>query len=252
LTGARSVLNVPHVESVRYTRNFIKTVVCELRFPTLLDLEMAPPAKLQAALRKEFPIYDKQKSVDVSVGNSVSSENAYYFRTVKGDWTVGLRSSSLSVETHAYTEFSDFYDRLDRVLNAAEKIIDTDFFTRVGLRYINVVPVVMSDGLNEWINPGLIGALSDNVFGDIEQYASELQGSTDSGKYSLRQALKYRSEGKAEYVLDYDFFQENVKLVDTLGLVSEFNKINFSLFHYCLGTKAIEFLGPPKTKTKPR
>lgn len=252
MTGARSVLSVPHVESVRYSHNFIKTVVCELRFPTLLDLEMTQPVKLQQTLRKEFPIYEKQKSVGLSAGNSVSSENIYSFRTVKDESTVALRSSTLSVETHAYTEFSDFYDRLERVLKAAEKLIDTDFFTRVGLRYINMVPVVMSDGLDEWINPRLIGALSDNVFGDIEQYGSELQGDTDSGKYSLRQALKHRSEGKAEYVLDFDFFKENVKLVDTLDLVREFNKTNFSLFHYCLGRKAIELLGAPKKKTKSR
>ena len=42
-----TVLCVPAVEPLEFERNFVRLAVCELRFPTLLELENASPVAFQ-------------------------------------------------------------------------------------------------------------------------------------------------------------------------------------------------------------
>ena len=51
--SGRAALNVPASGPAHYERNFIRQAVCELRFPTLYELEAPkPPASFALALRK--------------------------------------------------------------------------------------------------------------------------------------------------------------------------------------------------------
>ena len=56
-----SFLTLPNVDRTRFEKNFIKTAVCELRFPALLEFETKPPVQLQKELRKDFPNYQRQE-----------------------------------------------------------------------------------------------------------------------------------------------------------------------------------------------
>ncbi len=49
------LLSVPDVGSAHYEQNFIRLAVCELRFPTLFEVE-APPLALSKAVRKEWEV----------------------------------------------------------------------------------------------------------------------------------------------------------------------------------------------------
>lgn len=238
-------LNIPHAESVRYERNFITQAVCEFRFPTLLELEEKKPVKLQANLRKEYPEYISKMTVTVAPG--APPDVFYAFASANRKWLVSLKAHSASLETTSYTEFSDFYSRLERLLSAALPVIDTDFFTRVGLRYVNTLPIGSADNFAAWVNPDLMVPLVKGVYGSITQASGEVRGFTSVGQYSFRHGI---SEGKQEYTLDFDFFKEGVPVKDALGLVREFNALNYSFFHYCLGPKALEYLGAGKPKRK--
>ena len=65
--SARAAFKYSQNTAVEFERNFIRTVVCELRFPTLLEIEQRDPVGLQHALRAEFPFYEKQHSVSPRV-----------------------------------------------------------------------------------------------------------------------------------------------------------------------------------------
>jgi hypothetical protein len=66
MDNSAPVLTLPSAERVRFEKNFIKTAVCELRFPALLELEANPPVQLQKALKKDFPHYERQQSVGLT------------------------------------------------------------------------------------------------------------------------------------------------------------------------------------------
>lgn len=244
-------LSVPSVPSVRYQRNFIQTCVCELRFPSLLELESKPPTSLQQLLRKEYPLYEEQKSIDIGAPGQVRHEgNRYLFRSKNRKWSVLLRSFSIALETTAYKDFDDFTERLSSMLEKSSALLDTDFFIRVGLRYINRVPVEDGD-LEGWINSALVLPLTSGALGDVTKYFFEGQGLTDFGLYSFRHGTDSEGSKVQGYYLDYDYFAEGVSVDETLPLVKNFNQLNFSFFSWSLGQKALDWLGPgiPKKKT---
>jgi uncharacterized protein (TIGR04255 family) len=247
----KKVLNPPRVKSVRYDRNFITTAVCELRFPTLLELESKPPQSFQAGIRKTYPFYEAQQGVDLTGSPEPTSGVRYLFRSKDQKWTVALKSFSLALETSNYLDFEDFFGRFKDLLDKSREMIDSDFFTRVGLRYINTVP--MNDGeLSGWLRPDLVGLITSGTLGSPEKYQSVTQGSTEYGAYLFRHMLNLPDEDnkldKPTYTLDFDYFKENVEFKSVTGLVKDFNNLNFSFFSWCIGEKAKALLGQGKPK----
>ncbi len=237
-------LSVPNVGSAHYKRNFIRLAVCELRFPTLFELELErPPLAFSKAVRKEYPTHDLLTNVNVNMGG-VAQANAHAFRSKKGRWTVTLRAAALSLETSFYDSFDEFAERLAFVVKAAEGTIDSEFLTRVGLRYINAVPCG-PEVVGEWINPALVGPLAAWTYGTVNEFWQRVQGPTPVGGFTFQHGVQVPpGSPPREYLLDYDFFKEDVVVADTLAVVKKLHELEFSMFHWCLGPKAKEHLGP--------
>ncbi len=74
----------------KYKRNFLHQAVCELRFPTLMELgEPRPPATLVKTLRKEYPYLELGNEVSLGIGgNSSNNTHTHIFRSVKNTWSV--------------------------------------------------------------------------------------------------------------------------------------------------------------------
>src|SRR5262249_13995494 len=149
-------------------------------------------------------------------------------------------SFAIALETTKYVDFEDFLRRLKKVMQSAKDFIGTDFFTPVGLRYINWIPV--QDGEpKRGLLPGLALSTTGEVLGTLQQFVGAIRGPMDKGNYMLRYALKEDDDKKAvplmNYLLDFDYYAENVELSAVEPLVKHFNKTNFSLFRWCLGEK---------------
>lgn len=214
--------------------------VCELRFPTLLELETKEPAKFQTAIRKEYPYYSKGKNLNIELGDeNPSFETVYNFISKEQGWTIGLKPSSITLETKTYKNFSEFLERLLKVIDKVKPIIDTDFFTRVGLRYIDTLPV-KTDSVNEWINPELTNQLINGKLGKPESYWQEIVGNTFCGKYIFRHGIKNNNHN--DYILDFDFYDENVELKDIGQKIRDLHDESIKLFFWSLGKKSLEYM----------
>jgi len=242
-------LSVPVAESAHFARNFIRLAVCELRFPTLFELVESerPPAAFSKALRKDYPTHDLIKDVNLNPGGFAQA-SAHAFRSKKARWTVTLRAAALTLETSDYDAFNELEDRLRAVLDAARATIDSDFFTRVGLRYINAVPFNLTD-IKEWVNPGLVAPLGDQTFGDVDEHSQVVRGSTSVGGYSFRHGIANKMQGGGQdYMLDFDFYREDVPLSETVSTVRKLHDLEFSMFFWSLGPSAKAHLGPSTLK----
>lgn len=240
-----SVLTLPDVSRAQFKNNFIKTAVCELRFPAILEYETKPPITLQRALRKEYPEYERQQAVNVA--DPSEREVKHVLKSRKGDWLVTIRTYSIAVQTSRYTHFSEFLDRLQFLIDKSLPLLDTDFFTRVGLRYINEIR--LEDGRSPgWINDDLIAPIVHGIYGTVDRYVQEVRGSTESGKFTFRHGIADLEKNKGDvYMIDFDFFNENVQASDVAPMVTEFNKEAFRFFQWAIGPKARERLGQPIT-----
>ena len=236
-----SFLTLPSAERTRFEKNFIKTAVCELRFPALLEYETRAPVELQRELRKEFPHYDRLQQPAVS--GELGKENIHQLKSKKGDWIVSFKSASIALQTNRYTHFEEFRTQLEIVINKSKPLLDTDFFTRVGLRYINEVH--LEDGtLEGWVNHELIAPVVEGVYGPTERFLQEVRGTTQSGKYTFRHGIEGVDESKRDfYVIDFDFWNENVEVDEVVPMVTEFNRESFRFFLWAIGPKAKERMG---------
>lgn len=177
----------------RYKHNLLRQAVCEFRFPTLMELgDSRPPSSFVKALRKEYPNLELANELTLGIGGaSNGSNNTHIFRSTKFTWTVTLKQSAFSIETNAYTNYAQMKERVLRVVEAASKIIDSDFFTRVGLRYINVINKG-ADPIDGWVNPELVSPLRSGYFSGIQEYAGRLQLASPDGSCLLQHGLQFK------------------------------------------------------------
>ncbi len=243
------VLSVPASPRVRFERNTIRQTICELRFPTLPELETEAPKEFVHAIRKAFPNYSPGVNVQIGVNNGAIEQVprvTHTFQSQPPNWTVALKTDSVALDTREYQDFEDFIARLGSVLTSLVPLLDTNYFTRVGLRYINVLPVPLDD-VDGWVNPKLLGPLPDGVLGRVSHW-TEARGPTPHGLYSFRYGTAKTDEEGERYVLDMDFYKEAVKVAELDPLLAEFNRMNYDLYRWSIGEKTVAHLGRPTPK----
>ena len=248
----RRVLTLPPAEHVDFEKNFVRTAVCEFRFPTLLEFEARPPDALQKALRKEYPHYERgEKITGITVGSRGAEQRTvgqHLLRSKDRKWTVIFHSSSLALETTAYRGFDSFMERLGWVLKAAMPLLDTDFFTRIGVRYINALPYPGQAEFDGWVNPALAGTIVAGPFGELAEFWQEARGPSTRGMFSFRHGLAEGLGSKREYVLDFDFYDENIDTKDSPKAIDELHGMSYRFFRWAVGPKTIAALGSVVTK----
>ena len=91
---------------VRYAKNPLAEVICQLRFPEILTIEANVPAAFQEAIREEFPLYSVRKEAPLpkltGVPGNLQLEkpqriNNYQFVSADGVWRINLTSRFISL-----------------------------------------------------------------------------------------------------------------------------------------------------------
>ncbi len=241
------ILAIPHSESVKYSKNLIALAVCELRFPTIMGFEDEPPVEIQKKLRNKYPLVEKFQNI-----SQAGSENKfkYSFFTKSEDWIISITSNSLSIDTNKYTDFEEFIKRLKHVISISKNYINSPFFTRVGLRYINHIPIdnIDSKQMSGIINEELVSMLPRPQFGLIDKYVNEIRGSTKAGGYTFKHGWDASEQLNNKYILDFDYYDLDVQYDKVLAKVISFHEINFDFFKWCLGKETIKLLGKTTKK----
>jgi uncharacterized protein (TIGR04255 family) len=134
-------------------------------------------------------------------------------------------------------------EQINSVVRKSRPFLDTDFFTRVGLRYINELRI--EDGkVDGWIRDDLIAPLAAGIYGTVDRFIQEVRGVTKTGKYTFRHGIPGLPPDKHDlYTIDFDFYNENVEAETVLSLVSDFNKESFRFFLWVIGAKGRDRLG---------
>ncbi|MGN6085408.1 TIGR04255 family protein [Trinickia sp.] len=242
----------------RYKRNFLRQAVCEMRFPTLMELGGSkPPVRFVNALRRDYPHLELGNELTIGVGTNPTGAHMHIFRSSKLTWTVSLKQSAVSVETVAYSEYAELKERVLKVVDAASNVIDSDFYTRIGIRYINVVSAGQDDPVaKNWINPALTSPLLANAFTGVAEYAGKLQLMAKDGGCLLQHALQLRPSTRSgepvapDYVLDVDVFRNEVPVDDVAAALDSIHSQAFDVFDWALDAPAREYLSGDVSRSK--
>ena len=221
----------PTSDRVRYNRNQIRTVVCQLRFPTILKVETSLPADFQECIRDTYPQF-QERSVTASAQLPAEIENLipeemrqflpkggkhFDFSSVDGKKTITLNKEFLSLTTNEYGEWKAFIADFEGPLGALIQIYRPTHFTRIGLRYQNaILRSEIDQGEVNWselINPLMAGILADD---HVAQHVNEcmqvaiIRLSDGLGHAQIQQGLVMEQNRKEPaYLIDSDFYNEH-------------------------------------------
>ena len=180
----------------------------------------------------------------------------YNFASSNKAWTVTLSRGFIALTTKDYSTWRDFYGRFERPLDTLIKLYSPIHFTRVGLRYQNVIRrsrlglegVSWSELLSEHI-AGIYAAPDfDRERIQGTRSVAEIQLNDDCGIVRLNYGtVQNSSSAEVGYLLDSDFFVENIGTGDkdhVITRLAQFNQKAARLFRWCISEQLHAAMGP--------
>jgi uncharacterized protein (TIGR04255 family) len=216
-------------------------VICQLRFPRLIGLGESDLRPVQRGLAHDYPVVDVGRIAEFGVGpEGISAtgdvEPLFHFRDEARAWTVTVTPSSLSLETTAYTDFTDFVSRWHATADLVAEALGIERQDRIGLRYVDELdcpPEPTPEDIGRVVRPELVGVIGAHPrTGRLISSMQELRFAQDRGVCTLRHGL-VRRDGGAVYVLDYDFYDDQSQALDIdaqVRLLADFNHGGYELF----------------------
>jgi uncharacterized protein (TIGR04255 family) len=255
----------PDSPRVIYAKNTLAEVICQLRFHPIFRIESEPPASFQDRIRSDYPqahfgqALEFPADVPVELANFVASQapglpRTYDFLSIDENWKTALTREFLALSTRKYIRWEEFRARLEKPLSALCDVYQPSQFTRIGLRYRNIVrrsEVGLGDAdWAELIRREILAELAiPELAGRMRQFSHEYLLTLDDGsQMKVRHGLA-RERGRAEavYLIDADYYAERTtEPGDATTILDEFNKLSGRFFRWCITDKLHNALQPAR------
>lgn len=255
----------PNPPRTIYARNPLYQVICQLRFPRILLIDKEP-ADFQERFRKQYPIFREPQRARINLPDeiveflsptaiktlSLTNKRAYDFLTADEIWTVGLTSEFLSLSSSDYERWENFKAHLEGPLQALLDIYEPAFFSRVGLRYQNLIRrsvLGISEPWSELLMPYISGVLdlaniNEEMLEEHRQVIALTLPNSD-GSVRMQSGLVRIENDEICFLIDNDFYtQERIEVSDALDRLDNFNQIARRVFRWCITDRLHEALGP--------
>lgn len=257
----------PQSPRVVFRENPIEEVICQLRFPTILKVDAEPPADFQERIRSDYPLFEENSSagpgellpaevrklIGQSNPGSLGSNKTFKFHSESGTWTVSLNRDFLAISTSEYTTWEIFSNHLEAPLRTLVDVYQPAFFSRIGLRYRDVIKRSRL-GLDqcqwsELIAPAFAGELSDKFLGaSVRALSRQTVVELDDGLglLTIRHGLGEDEASREEcFIWDTDFYrQSRTEIKDADETLNSFNELAGSIFRHSITPKLRDAMGP--------
>ena len=221
-----------NIERVRYGKNPLVEVIYQLRFPTILSINASDPVQLQEEIRAEYPYYRKivqeNEIVVNDVKSSVTKEINHEFVSADKKSKVNLTSSFIAISSLSYDQWENYRKKVKSIRETFERIYQPQFYTRVGLRYKDVIDRLrfglQDKGWVELIQPSILGVINATNQFTLKQWSTSSEftyvGTDIATKQQLSLALKIGNPLPV-MVFDCDYFKMGNIKSDTIEEISD-------------------------------
>lgn len=255
-------------ERVIYNKNPLDNVVCQLKFSPILKIDSETPSQFQEAIRNIYPRFEAKEGAEIQMPKElvklmprellsamlspVSGKN-YSFMTRDRSWRVSLTRDFLALSTTKYQRWEDFKERLRVPLEALNQIYSPAFFTRVGLRYQNVIVRsrlgIQNRPWSDLIQPFISGVLNEPPISEsVITTESKIEIQLEDNQSIVRVFHGFVGSVKNNeicYQLDSDFFTEQeVEVNDVIDKLDYFNQRSGRLFRWFITESLHNAMGP--------
>ena len=146
-------MTFPDAPRVVYKKNPLDKVICQLRFPPILRIDTKVPDEFQERIQDGFPEFMEKAEIKLPIFKSAQKDTPaevlqsitpmgnknYEFSSEDKVWTINLTRTFIALSTKEYKRREDFRTHLDAPLQAFIEIYKPSAFSRVGLRYIDII-----------------------------------------------------------------------------------------------------------------
>jgi uncharacterized protein (TIGR04255 family) len=238
----------PETDRVIYRRNPLAQVSCRVRFGELLEIRAGEPVEFHQAIRDTFPMVDRQRLSDED--KTVLRE----FISPEGAWKVRLAPHLLEITTNEYERWEDFSKTAFRVLGAFRDCYALGRFTRIDLRYIDVLqrqPLGLDHEWHELLNDEITGPMLANCLPEkFKGYNQSLDFVLDPQRQSMARlelAITELDEPPGEFatLIDLDLFQPNPRSPkDAEETLDHLHEYSGRIFRGCISERLHQALEP--------
>ena len=255
-------MGFPNALRVIYEHTPSQEVISQVRFPGILKIDSESPSAFQDRIRDDFPFYHDRPALKIPEGVPaelagvmipLGGQMSHNFTSKDSQWTVGLTREFLALTCRPYDRWESFRRRFNGLLDALTDVYRPPFFTRIGLRYQDVIRRSKL-GLNgcDWndlLEPWIAGAFTDpRIAHDIEHSARELHVRLPHEQSHVRVHHGTAMDAETKeilYVFDADFFcDQQMEPTDALKCLDFLNQQARLFFRWCIKDRLHDAMGP--------
>jgi uncharacterized protein (TIGR04255 family) len=250
-------MQFPEYDRVIYDKNPLAAVICQLRFPTILSIEQKPPADFQERIRQDYPVYREKRGGELAhlvqsfEGSNLPFDLPSFFGGVKihefwteeETWSVSLTKDYLSLSTTRYERWEDFRLRLEKLFLILLDVYQVPYFTRVGLRYQDILRrnMIGLDNIHwsELIKSPIAGLLAiPDIESSVGEYTVQTLIGLDEPHSQVRMWYGFAQVPDSKeicFVVDSDFFKDDKTEKDNaLTILDNYHQQAGRLFRWCI------------------
>ncbi len=255
----------PSSPRVVYENNPLAEVVCQLRFPTILEIGTTDPAEFQKKIRDKYPLYEKKVSLQAPAAiveflsklpiQMPPESFTYKFLQDSRDRFISLDNQLIALTEKCYTTWEDFFPDLMMAVRVLQDVYHPAYHSRIGLRYVDVIDKaklgLQDEGWQALIKPNILGMIGTE---ELARYVKEFQNvavlaldDVPEGKVRIFHGTvrTVKDSGDWVYVFDADFYMEGkVKYEDVEAILGKFNRHAGNLFRWSITERLHNALKP--------
>lgn len=260
----------PPPAEVPLPRAPLASVLWQVRFPSQGGLvprqgEFSPEAvtNIQKDLKSAYPIFERQfgHSIELSDGKPEiqAQDGLWRFSSIDKKWHVTMARNFVSLQTDKYTSRSDFIARAGVVLESIRNRLDPGAATRIGVRYVNRVPLAGVD-ICKMVRPPVFGFYGDaKLQAATVHSAAEALVMTEEGSLVLKSLVLppnathepsvLEPGNEQAWILDLDLFSAEPREFDVAALeqaISSYCKRIYAVFCWLVEDDFITHFGGKK------
>ncbi|NQU35618.1 MAG: TIGR04255 family protein [Bacteroidetes bacterium] len=253
-------------QRIIYKKNPLDQVICQLRFPAILKISAEIPFEFQEKIREQFPEFSELSELSINIPNAEnqipaeilksahrsSNNRNYEFFSEDKQWKINLTNNFFALSSFNYKNWEEFSDRLKLPFAAFLDIYKPKRFSRIGLRYIDVIKRSKL-GLEkiEWddlLKPYFLGVLASPEGKNVQSFENryEIRLSDNESTVNLVTRLVKDSKDNEEcFMIDSDFFSViNTDISEVPEKLCYFNKRASRLLQWCISEKLHNAMEP--------
>ena len=216
-------------QDVCYEKNYISEVVCRLDFASpIFEFKNSMPKEIYSVIKKYYPIAEPQDVIGTELSinpitgpviNQVTTKQwVFLSRDRKNKCTI--EPNSVIFSTSTYTVFEDSRSAFLSILEAIMENNPENQGKRLGLRYINTIPL---KGHDSWIDGKFFTAVSAHKDEKTTKLLTTLEYAVIEKDLNVRLVYGYNNPDypavikREDFVIDIDAYSMDIIYHDDLA-----------------------------------